>query len=143
MASKYLAVYGSLRRGQRAERMMNVPALSYVGTDRIPAKLYALGWYPGIELTTDPDYTTVVDVYEVLDENGLQHLHNYEGYSKDDPEGSLFILRTNVPLLDSNKEAMCYEYNFGRRNNARPDNLLVKHGDWSRYLSERDSRNAA
>jgi gamma-glutamylcyclotransferase (GGCT)/AIG2-like uncharacterized protein YtfP len=142
MAKKYLAVYGSLRRGQRANNMMDTPALTFVGEGFISAKLYALGWYPGIALSNDPDAITKVDVYEVLDENGLNHLHRYEGYVKDHPEQSLFILRNNVPLLDDDKEVMCYEYNFGK-SNERPDHLIVKHGDWSRYLSERNQSKAA
>lgn len=143
MANKYLAVYGSLRRGMQAANMMDRPdALKYVGVGYISAKLYALGWYPGIELSHDPTAITQVDVYEVLDEKGIEHLHRYEGYVKERPEQSLFILRSGVPLLDDDKEVMCYEYNFGSRND-RPDDLLVKDGNWPRYVSERNSRNAS
>lgn len=146
----YLAVYGSLRRGMQAARMMEREGLMYIGQGYISAKLYDLGWYPGIQLSTDPTAITQVDVYEVAHEDQLNHLHHYEGYEPSNPERSLFILRRGFPLLDGDKtirandvrEVMCYEYNFGNSRNARPEHALVRDGNWPRHVSERDSRKA-
>ncbi len=142
---RLIAVYGSLRRGQRANHYLNNDSFDYVGTDYVKGTLFPVGWFPGIQLFGDTP--VVVDVYEILDENALDNIHHYEGYLPDNPMGSLFVPK-QVTLINSQKEAMCYEYNgrFG----AAGD--IVEHGDWARYLeekaaegvlSERDSGQAA
>lgn len=141
-SKKYIAVYGSLRQGMQAAAMMEREGLMFVGNGTIQAKLYDLGWYPGIQLSTDPTAITQVDVYEVAHEDELNHLHRYEGYEPKNPERSLFILRREVPLLNDDRKVMCYEYNFGNAHNEAPNRPVVEDGDWPRYVSERNSRNA-
>lgn len=138
----YIAVYGSLRRGMQAAAMMEREGLTFVGEGTIQAKLYDLGWYPGIQLSTDPEAVTQVDVYEVGSEEALAHLHRYEGYEPQSPERSLFILRREVPLINDDRKVMVYEYNFGNARNTPPNRPLVEDGNWPRYVSERNSRNA-
>lgn len=131
-----IAVYGSLRRGQRANHYLDNDSFNYVGTDYVKGTLFPVGWFPGIQLFGDTP--VVVDVYEILNPDALDHIHYYEGYDPENPEGSLFVPKITT-LCNNNKEAMCYEYNgrFG----AAGD--IIEHGDWSRYLSERNSGQAA
>ena len=127
-----LAVYGSLRVGQRANHFLDNDAFNYVGPDFVKGTLFPvrMSWFPGIQLFGDTN--VVVDVYEVLDEDALENIHYFEGYDPANPNESLFVPK-EVTLINSQKEAMCYEYNgrFGAAGDA------IDHGDWARYLAER------
>lgn len=111
-------VYGTLRTGSKE-------------TYKVPGRLYSLGWFPGIKLTQDGDETSkvVCELREVDDET-LQEFDDYEGYYKDNPEGSLYI-RQKI-TSEEGVEAWIYVYN-------RPDFLepadLIPSGDWSDRVS--------
>ena len=135
-AADYVAVYGSLRRGQAAETKMQ--RMEFVGQGAINASLYALGWYPGVKLG---EGVTIVDVFKLPEDEHLREailfdLDNYEGYSPRHPENSLFVRRVvnlSVPVLPFTRESKhppvyVYEYNYPV--NRAP---LVKSGDWNEY----------
>lgn len=118
-----IAVYGTLRYGGPANGYMD--GAKFLGTDSIPAKLFGVGWFPGIKL--DPEASTVVDVYEVPKENTakfLERIDAYEGYRKGRPDESLFN-RITVLTNKSNDEVMVYEYNMA----VDPD-TEIQNGDW-------------
>lgn len=128
----FIAVYGSLRRGQRAEVLTQ--KMEFVGEGRINASLFALGWYPGAKFGTGRE--TAVDVFRLpksppLREAILHGLHQYEGYSPMHPDESLFVpkeVQVNFPSGEGLK-ALCYEYNPPV--NRAP---LVENGDWNEYV---------
>jgi len=130
-----IAVYGTLRYGGRANGLMN--GSTYLGKDRISARLYDLGSFPGIHLVKDaekssrPTPTTVVDVspsvvvdvYDIPDEL-IKGLDRYEGYVPHDEKQSLYV-RKNTTTLDGGHDVQVYEYNapIGQL-------CLVPSGDW-------------
>ena len=139
----FLAVYGSLRRGQPAESFLSNPSFRYIGTDHVKGTLMPVGpWYPGLLLWGGTD--VVVDLYEVLDPEGLRPIHNYEGYDPDNPEESLFVLAPTNLVSDPTVEVMTYEYNQYTIYGAA---TAIEHGDWARYVadsvSERNTNQAA
>lgn len=131
--AKYVAVYGSLRKGMQAENKM--ARMEFVGSGVIDAALYALGWYPGIKLGTQEGGSVVVDVFKFPDDDKMKasilfDLDGYEGFSPDHPENSLFVRKT-VPVKGLDVLAFVYEYNYPV--NRAP---LVESGDWVEYRKE-------
>ena len=122
-----VAVYGTLRRGGPANGYLRGAKFLY--QDTIPAKLYALGWFPGIKFNIGPeDFATVVDVYEIPnDAEFLLDVDRYEGYNRDCPEESLFT-RKKVLLDNNNEEVMVYEYCHDVN-----ESLRIESGDWIKY----------
>lgn len=117
-----VAVYGTLRYGAAANGFMK--GARYIGKDKIPARLYNLGWYPGIKI--DPEQATVVDVYE-FDGDGqdfLPTIDRYEGFVPSQPRESLFR-RVKTLLNDRNDEVFVYEYCFDVHEDTQ-----IKSGDW-------------
>lgn len=78
-----LFVYGTLRPRASNYRLLDGRA-NHLGTVRIPARLYNLGWFPGIKLASlgdpDPAETVEGDVFEIVDPSLPSDLDNYEGY---------------------------------------------------------------
>lgn len=116
-----IAVYGTLRYGAASNGLMK--GAKRIGLDRIPARLYTLGWYPGIKM--DATASTVVDVYEIPnDDEFLREIDRYEGFTKGAPEQSLFA-RKKTLLTESNDEVYIYEYCY----DVHKDNEITS-GDW-------------
>ncbi len=103
-------VYGTLMSGMGASDFM--PKDGFIGNATIKGKLYHLGGFPGVKL--EGDDVVHGEVYEV-DNATLAMLDGYEGYYKDDPEGSLYLRKTTQALLREGDVVDCvvnvYEYN--------------------------------
>lgn len=126
-----IAVYGTLRYGAASNGFME--GAKHVGTDKIPARLYHLGWYPGVKI--DPKAKTVVDVYEIPEgEEFLRRIDRYEGYAPGAPDQSLFR-RVKVLLEDRNEEVYAYEYCY----DVHSDNE-IQTGDWFDVYEETTTR---
>jgi gamma-glutamylcyclotransferase (GGCT)/AIG2-like uncharacterized protein YtfP len=125
--TKRLLVYGSLRRGQGANRFLD--GAKFVEEVRLPGyDMLALGWYPGIVPNPDNKEGIVGEVYEIpeeLAEDMVENLDAYEGYNKMNEARSLFV-RREVEV--NGQLTSLYEYN------TRPPVGIVekvKTGDWN------------
>ena len=75
----YIGVYGTLKKGQRANGMLaNSP---FVGEFRvsIPFQMYNLGSFPAL-IASEEEHGITLEVYHVNDDAILQRLDRYEGY---------------------------------------------------------------
>lgn len=105
---EYVAVYGSLMRGQGIQRSIGVvDKLRPAGPCRIRGDLFTVAEYPGL---VDGDGNVLGELYEVLDPTAWMALDSYEEYDPAQPGESLFI-RRQVPLLSPEVIAWVYFYN--------------------------------
>lgn len=116
MPGDHLFVYGTLRRGSNNKfaRLLAEKA-QFVGTARVPGRLYDFGRYPGAKRAEDPGESIVGEIFR-LDDPGaiLPALDEYEG-----PE----FERALVSITDA-RECWIYWYigdDAGRR---------IPSGDW-------------
>ena len=128
-----IAVYGTLRQGNSANRKM--AGCTFVSTTTVKGQLYNLGWYPGLILGDDHSPSVVdrtlavaVEVYEAPQDTleaskVLTQLDTYEGYSASSPEHSLY-LRKPV-FTEDGQEVFIYEYNH-----PVSEDQLIPSGDW-------------
>lgn len=118
----FLFVYGSLRRGERADLSPRLGA-KYMGEAEINGLLYGVAWYPGVKLLDFPDKftgeipTVKGDVFQLLDDDIITLLDAYEGYP------DLFG-RSEVTAKGGQK-VWVYTYN----GDVWPESL-VPSGDW-------------
>ena len=81
-----LFVYGTLRRGERADlsRHEKEFGVSYVGEDKVNGKIFNLGYYPGAKAESgsfDADNPVISgDVFKLEDASIITMLDHYEGY---------------------------------------------------------------
>lgn len=111
-------VYGTLRKGATRSADRHFGA-EFVKQDRIRAKMYDLGWYPGIIL--DPHGEHIVgDLFEV-DQTQLEALDAYEGCPT--------LYQRRRIETESGMECFVYEYNGSVNKNEwiGPQNGVV---DW-------------
>ena len=116
MALHNVLVYGTLRTGKRP-------------TVEVEATMANLGWYPGIKLGGDSKI--VCERIEGVDDAKLAAFDNYECYSEDSPENSLYVRRR----LDNGD--WIYKYN-GELNPAN----TIESGDWLEFTGEEAGSNA-
>lgn len=122
----YIFVYGTLRRGERADLNASQKAfdVKFVGTDSINGLLFNLGSYPGLKLITNPgdefrsSHDSIVgDLFKVMDASITAVLDAYEGYP-------VLYNRCQVETL-SGKTAWVYTYNP-----EVPFDQVITSGDW-------------
>lgn len=117
-----LFVYGTLRKGGSADLSRN-PNASFIDSDRINAKLYSIGWFPGIlagDTTEKFDETqpyVVGDVFLLNDATIKDQLDAYEGYP------SLYDRRQVI--TENGHTVWVYTYNGSVSEDSR-----IKDGDW-------------
>jgi len=102
-------VYGTLRPGAGTTRL-------------VPGTMYDLGAYPGIKLGSPKEKRFVVVEEIEVDDDGLRRLDQYEGYSRYNPKGSLYI-RMKAPC-----GSWIYQFNDEIDKYA-----VVESGDWLDY----------
>lgn len=103
-----LLVYGTLRQGGP--------------TVKIKARLYDLGWFPGVVLHDEADGPEVVCEELEVDDSKLAQMDYYEGHNVDNPDSS-FFKRT---LLESGQ--FIYVPNF-----SAEEGTFVESGDWLQH----------
>lgn len=90
-------VYGTLRRGERADltKQFYAYGVDLLGPDRINGKLYHLGSFPGVKLSALGDFDPAVPVvvgeaFRIHDASIVAILDAYEGYQSENPTTGLY-----------------------------------------------------
>lgn len=112
MKTHKIYVYGTLRP-------FNSPTVEVAG------ELFDLGWYPGARLGGSSTFKA--EVIEVDDEK-LQDLDDYEGFSPNSPENSLY-------LREKYEDGWIYVYN-----QDLTDRRPIESGDWAEYVKTKEGR---
>jgi gamma-glutamylcyclotransferase (GGCT)/AIG2-like uncharacterized protein YtfP len=129
--NEYVFVYGTLRRGERADlaKQAHNFSVSYCGQDKINGKLYHLGSYPGLKLLPhyiefNPTQPIVIgERFRIRDASIGAILDAYEGYDSEHPEQGLY--NRVVVEAESGEQVWVYVYNPMVIEDQR-----IETGDW-------------
>jgi gamma-glutamylcyclotransferase (GGCT)/AIG2-like uncharacterized protein YtfP len=137
--SKRIFVYGSLRRGQQANRSLRdckfLEEVTLPGFD-----MYAVSWFPGIRHNPANEQGVVGELYELPEEDAdtlIKNLDYYEGYREDHQELSLF-LREEVQV--NGEPTLIYTFNKDPKTFTQLPCEQVPGGNWVEY---KEKHNAA
>lgn len=127
----FIFVYGTLRKGERADLSKNAKAfsVSFMGLDAVNGLLYHLGGFPGLKLIpnltefNDSEPTVKGEVFFVKDASVGAILDAYEGYNTDNPDKGLYD-RQVVETM-TGRAAWVYTYNP-----VVVEDQLIETGDW-------------
>ena len=123
-----IAVYGTLRRGERAalDKGFYSYGVDFIGADRISAKMYHLGSFPGVKSVTDFDETlptVVVEVFRIRDASIIAILDAYESYNSEQPTQGLY----NRCQVETERGRTAWVYTF---NGMVIEDQRIDGGDW-------------
>ena len=115
----YLFVYGTLRQAcPGAMSQLLQDNSRYIGIGSVQAKMYDIGGYPGIVLSSDRRDVVLGDVFEVSRRGSqdkiLAALDAYEECSFEHPQPQEYLRKTmTVNLISHNEiQAWIYIYNY-------------------------------
>lgn len=118
----YIFVYGTLRKGQRANDMLS--RCEFVGEATMSGSLLDLGSYPG--MVEDMPGTVKGELYELKDDATISLLDRYEGYLPM-REFNLYERRVRWATLPNGERVKAFVYIY-----ARPSGLerRIESGDY-------------
>lgn len=103
--------------------------LRYVGPCTVTGELFDLGRFPGMR---HGDGRVIAELHALLDDEVIQVLDEFEGYSAARPRESLYLREAITLIAPSGVEAWVYTYN------EVPDaSMRITSGDWRAHRSER------
>ena len=113
----HLFVYGTLRRDPAHEMFhLLARAARFIGEARVAGRLYDLGTYPGMTLSTNGKYVKG-EIYEVRPdqwERVIQQLDEYENCREDDPEPHEYRRELVKAELRSGRTVRAWAYVLNR-----------------------------
>lgn len=125
-------VYGTLRTGNYNHTVMKRAKGKYVGLGTIDATMVNLGAYPAVVLKDGPS-KVVGEVYEIANQDLLNHLDRLEGYpwmySRDE-------VPVNMPDFPDTKAWVYHMPNVMERHTQ-----IIESGDWEVHKSARQGAN--
>ncbi len=132
--SELVFVYGTLRKGQRANHYLETA--QFLDEGRIEGfDLYDLGAYPGVQKSNCATVQGTLclhavegEVYEIESE-WLPILDRYEGCYNNDPGASLYV-RVKTPVFLNNRQATVEDAWVYVYNNRVDKAQLIHSGDW-------------
>lgn len=124
-----MALYGSLRNGLYNSRRLNLPNRSdFLGMTRIKGyALYSLGPYPAVY----PSKNSSI-VAEVRRFSGKQQLEVAKSIDYMELFGGYHREYVDLEIEQQKVKGFIYVYD------EKPETKIIEHGDWTRYLNERE-----
>jgi len=127
--SRYVFVYGTLRRGGSNDITQLTPRAKFVGESTVCGTLYDLGAYPGVALHLEDapepgDFPVHGEVYAISADLEAR-LDEIEGLLPE-PNGEYFKREISVVVNGERLDCLVYEINPEHLRNAP----LIADGDW-------------
>lgn len=123
----YIALYGSLRRGQQPHAKFGLNRhLELVGPCLLQGVLHDFGDWPGL---VEGDGQVVAELYAMRRHDILEQLDTFEACDPVNPEKGLFVRRLVRLIEPAGISAYVYYYNHGT--DGQP---VITSGDWVRHL---------
>lgn len=126
----FVFVYGTLRRGERADlaKQAHNFSVDHIGRDRVNGRLYHLGSFPGVKLEPLAEFQSdkpiiVGEVFRIQNTSVTAILDAYEGYDSDAPERGLYNRRT----VETEKGRTVWIYTY---NHPVIEAQRIESGDW-------------
>lgn len=126
----YVFVYGTLRRGERADLARSQKAFDaeFICKDEINGRIYHLGAFPGVKTEAydafDPSAPRIIgEVFLIKTPALMSILDHYEGYDEEAPDQGLYN-RVEVRTKGGYK-VWVYTYNH-----PVTDEQRIETGDW-------------
>jgi gamma-glutamylcyclotransferase (GGCT)/AIG2-like uncharacterized protein YtfP len=132
----YLFVYGTLLRSlENPRRRILETCAEFYNLAILKGKLYtASASYPGARSCKDCDYRVYGEVYVSEKETTIfKSLDRFEGYSRDDQAGSLFIRKKKPVTLPDGSVLNSWAYLYNR---SVREEAAIQSGDYLKHLSK-------
>lgn len=124
-----LFVYGSLRPDSGAPAAAELQRrATRLGSGLLPARLYRLSWYPGVQLDSSLREWVTGDIFRISHPATWAWLDEYEGYLPEQPAQSLFRRVSTAVRTDAGwRTVQVYVF----PGSVSPDQRVAS-GDWLR-----------